>query len=105
MSLAVLEQGRLRLVRTVLSLDDTEPPQKSRLADSWPLNDVVRSARPLFFTSVPDFLDRYPRLAPHQHGFHATAAAFLPLVERGSRSAPWACSTRTRTRSPSRTTP
>ncbi|WP_329124314.1 SpoIIE family protein phosphatase [Streptomyces sp. NBC_01353] len=83
MSLAVLEQGRLRLVRTVLSLDDTEPPQKSRLADSWPLNDVVRSARPLFFTSVPDFLDRYPRLAPHQHGFHATAAAFLPLVERG----------------------
>ncbi|MFD7325965.1 SpoIIE family protein phosphatase [Streptomyces sp. NPDC059875] len=81
MSLAVLEQGRLRLVRTVLAPDAA--PQKTRLADSWPLNDVVRSGRPLFFTSVRAFLNRYPGLAPYRHDFRASAAAFLPLVEQG----------------------
>ncbi|MFE7950225.1 SpoIIE family protein phosphatase [Streptomyces sp. NPDC057426] len=83
MSLGVLEQGRLQLVRTVLAPDAAEFPRKSRLTDSWPLNDVVRTSSPLFFTSVHAFLDRYPRLARHRHGFEATAAAFLPLVDDG----------------------
>ncbi|MEU6985785.1 SpoIIE family protein phosphatase [Streptomyces sp. NPDC046324] len=83
MSLGVLEQGRLQMIRTVLAPDATEFPWKSRLADSWPLNDVVRTSSPLFFTSARAFLDRYPRLAPHRHGFDATAAAFLPLVDEG----------------------
>ncbi|MGW6564757.1 SpoIIE family protein phosphatase [Streptomyces sp. NPDC054975] len=83
MSLGVLEQGRLQMVRTVLSPGATDFPRKSRLADAWPLNDVVRTSSPLFFTSVHAFLDRYPRLAPYRHGFGATAAAFLPLVDEG----------------------
>ncbi|MCT4357559.1 SpoIIE family protein phosphatase [Streptomyces sp. Je 1-79] len=83
MSLGVLEQGRLQMVRTVLAPDAREFPFKSRLADSWPLNDAVRTSSPLFFTSVHAFLDRYPRLAHHRHGFDATAAAFLPLVDEG----------------------
>ncbi|MFE5966654.1 SpoIIE family protein phosphatase [Streptomyces sp. NPDC056463] len=83
MSLGVLEQGRLQMVRTVLAPDAAGFPRKSRLADSWPLNDAVRTSSPLFFTSVHAFLDRYPRLARHRHGFEATAGAFLPLVDDG----------------------
>lgn len=83
MSLGVLEQGRLQMVRTVLSPGATDFPRRSRLADSWPLNDVVRTSSPLYFTSVHAFLDRYPKLAPYRHGFGATAAAFLPLLDEG----------------------
>ncbi|MFJ3583071.1 SpoIIE family protein phosphatase [Streptomyces sp. NPDC090127] len=83
MSLGVLEQGRLQVVRTVLSPNATDFPRKSRLADSWPLNDAVRTNSPLFFTSAHAFLDRYPRLAPYRNGIGATAAAFLPLIDEG----------------------
>ncbi|MEU9705259.1 SpoIIE family protein phosphatase [Streptomyces sp. NPDC047981] len=82
-SLGVLEQGRLQLIRTVVSPGTSGFPSKSRLADSLPLNDVVRTCNPLFFTSVHAFLDRYPNLEPYRLGFRATAAAFLPLVDEG----------------------
>ncbi|MGW2017809.1 SpoIIE family protein phosphatase [Streptomyces sp. NPDC001927] len=82
-SLGVLEQGRLQMVRTVVSPGSSDFPAKSRLADSLPLNDVVRTHSPLFFTSVHSFLDRYPALARYRVGFSATAAAFLPLMDEG----------------------
>lgn len=57
--------------------------RRARLTESWPLNDVVRSGDPLFFTSREAFLARYPKLAEYLVGSRATAAAFLPLIAQG----------------------
>lgn len=79
--------------------------RRARLTESWPLNDVVRSGDPLFFTSREAFLARYPKLAEYLVGSRATAAAFLPLIAQGGRSARWRSSTRASGPSPVRTAP
>jgi serine phosphatase RsbU (regulator of sigma subunit) len=58
--------------------------RRSRLTDPYPLNDVVRSGEPAFYTSQAAFLRQYPDLAQLVgNNPTATAAAFLPLVAQG----------------------
>ncbi|MDH6133226.1 hypothetical protein P3T37_002621 [Kitasatospora sp. MAA4] len=83
-TLGVIDQGRLRLVGAVGEVNvRVRAVQRARLSEPWPLNDVVRSGEPSFFTSRTVFLRRYPLLAPYVGDSRATAAAFLPLVAQG----------------------
>ncbi|MEY9962839.1 hypothetical protein ABIA33_000865 [Streptacidiphilus sp. MAP12-16] len=83
-SLAVMDQGRLRVVGAAGPSDTlVRELQSARLSESWPLNDAVRGGEPLYFTSRSRFLARYPRLADFLAGTRLTAAAFLPLIAQG----------------------
>jgi GAF domain-containing protein len=82
MSLAVLEQNRLRRLATA-----SVPPQLlrdlefTRLDDPLPLSEVVRTQLPLFLTRE-DLRLRYPLLWPFVRETDMTAAAVLPLTGR-----------------------
>ncbi|WP_031081205.1 SpoIIE family protein phosphatase, partial [Streptomyces sp. NRRL WC-3549] len=45
-----------------------------------PLGDTVLSGRPMFATSLPDLVRRYPLLEPHVDQLRFRAAAYLPLI-------------------------
>ncbi|MFI9274569.1 SpoIIE family protein phosphatase [Kitasatospora sp. NPDC052896] len=82
-SVAVVDQGRIRLVGAVGRANVEVRALRARLSESWPLNDAVRTGEPMFFTSLESFLRRYPRMRAALTGTRATAAAFLPLIAQG----------------------
>ncbi|MCC9310625.1 SpoIIE family protein phosphatase [Kitasatospora sp. RB6PN24] len=83
-SLGVVDHGRLRMVGAIGPLPaGAQALRRARLTDPWPLNDVVRSGEPAFYTSRAAFLRQYPDMAELVGTSTATAAAFLPLVAQG----------------------
>ncbi len=83
-TLGVVDHGRVRLVGAVGEVNvRIQAVQRARLTEAWPLNDVVRSGEPAFFTSREAFVARYPKVAEHLGSSRATAAAFLPLIAQG----------------------
>ncbi|MFE0465317.1 SpoIIE family protein phosphatase, partial [Kitasatospora sp. NPDC058965] len=83
-TLGVVDQGRIRLVGAVGRVNiRVAELRRARLTEPWPMNDVVRSGEPAFYTSVAGFLRRYPALADQLTDSKATAGAFLPLVAQG----------------------
>ncbi|WP_051969803.1 SpoIIE family protein phosphatase [Kitasatospora azatica] len=83
-TLGVVDQGRIRLVGAVGQVNvRVREMHRARLTEPWPLNDVVRSGEPAFFTSREAFLLRYPDLAEQLADSIATAGAFLPLIAQG----------------------
>ncbi|MGF1431509.1 SpoIIE family protein phosphatase [Kitasatospora sp. LaBMicrA B282] len=83
-TLGVVDQGRVKLVGAVGQVNvRVRAMHQARLTEPRPLNDVVRSGEPAFFTSRQVFLRRYPDLADQVADSPATAAAFLPLTAQG----------------------
>lgn len=83
-TLGVVDQGRVKLVGAVGRVNvRVRAMHQARLTEPRPLNDVVRSGEPAFFTSRELFASRYPDLADQLTDSLATAAAFLPLTAQG----------------------
>ncbi|MCX4750814.1 SpoIIE family protein phosphatase [Kitasatospora sp. NBC_01287] len=83
-TLGVVDQGRIKLVGAVGQVNvRVRALHQARLTEPRPLNDVVRSGEPAFFTSRQVFVRRYPDLADQLQDSLATAAAFLPLTAQG----------------------
>ncbi|MFD6420059.1 PP2C family protein-serine/threonine phosphatase [Streptomyces sp. NPDC060194] len=84
-SLGIVDLGRIRLAGVVGETNARFlDSHRARLTEHWPMNDVVRSRSPRYFVSRASFLETYPQMAEDLEGTTATAAAFLPLVVRGS---------------------
>jgi serine phosphatase RsbU (regulator of sigma subunit) len=83
-TLGVVDQGRIRLVGAVGRVNiRVRELRRARLTEPWPMNDVVRSGEPAFYTSRAGFLRRYPDLEDQLIDSSATAGAFLPLIAQG----------------------
>lgn len=84
-TLAIVDQGRLRIVGAVGPTDRLvhDLQRQARLAEPWPLNDAVRTGAAQFYASRERFLRRYPTLAHFLSSSEITAAAFLPLFAHG----------------------
>ncbi|MEU7637731.1 SpoIIE family protein phosphatase [Streptomyces sp. NPDC039016] len=79
--LGLVENDRFEVIATA-GLDGEVPADmmNSRLDDTLPLSDAVRSRRPSFLSTRGELVARYPRLRPSVDVLPTGSAAFLPLV-------------------------
>jgi serine phosphatase RsbU (regulator of sigma subunit)/anti-sigma regulatory factor (Ser/Thr protein kinase) len=79
----MVEAGRIRVVSDAKEESWVPQLEYTRLDDSFPMSEVVRSQEPRFITSPEEFARRYPKLWPHIEPLDASAAAYLPLIAQG----------------------
>ncbi|MGG2460029.1 SpoIIE family protein phosphatase [Streptomyces sp. RGM 3693] len=79
--LGLVENDRFEVIATA-GLDGEVPTDmmNSRLDDTLPLSDAVRSRRPSFLSTRGELVARYPRLRPSVDVLPTGSAAFLPLI-------------------------
>ena len=80
MALGLVEGGRLRIVAASPSDRLVPGTEVTRLEESYPTNDAVRTGRPLFIESPEGFRRSYPHLWESFGAYRLTAAAYLPLI-------------------------
>ncbi|GAB2886935.1 SpoIIE family protein phosphatase [Streptomyces mayteni] len=77
----VIENGRIHIVA-----EDRSPApglDNARLDEPLPMNEAVRSQRPVYISSPEEFAERFPLLWPHVANLGVSAAAYLPLTAQG----------------------
>ncbi|PNE39571.1 protein phosphatase [Streptomyces noursei] len=79
--LGLVENDRFEVIAAA-GLDGEVPADMthSRLDDTLPLSDAVRSRRPSFLSTRGELIARYPRLRPYVNVLPTGSAAFLPLI-------------------------
>ena len=83
--LAVLENGRIQILRSMGYDPDTAPPPHNHvpLDADHPAALALRTRTPVFISSRPEYQERFPGAwAPVVHSRHS-AWAFLPLIASG----------------------
>ncbi|RKN43847.1 SpoIIE family protein phosphatase [Streptomyces hoynatensis] len=82
LQLAMVEDGRVRLL--VHGTVRTPESEVTRLEDPLPMNEAMRTQRPLFLTSPQELVRRYPAMRRPVEALKVTAAGYLPLTARGT---------------------
>ncbi|AXG82064.1 PAS domain-containing protein [Streptomyces paludis] len=78
--LGVVEGERIRLLAEARSGSFVPELHYTRIADPYPMSEVVRTGRPRFLTSRAEFRAAYPRLWPHIEPLSVASGAYLPLI-------------------------
>ncbi|MGD3108442.1 SpoIIE family protein phosphatase [Streptomyces sp. YGL11-2] len=79
--LGLVRNGRFEVIAAAgMAGDVPDDMMNSRLDDTLPLSDAVRSRRPSFLGTRGELIARYPRLRPYVDLLPTGSAAFLPLV-------------------------
>ncbi|TDC79519.1 SpoIIE family protein phosphatase [Streptomyces hainanensis] len=77
----LIENGRIHIVA-----EDRSPApglDNARLDEPLPMNEAVRSQRPVYISSAGEFAERFPLLWSHVAKLGVSAAAYLPLTAQG----------------------
>ncbi|WP_438484582.1 SpoIIE family protein phosphatase [Streptomyces sp. S186] len=79
--LGLVENDRFEVIAAA-GLDGEVPADMthSRLDDTLPLSEAVRSRRPSFLSTRGELIARFPRLRPYVEVLPTGSAAFLPLI-------------------------
>lgn len=72
--------GRIQLVSEGQAGSFVPEHRFTRVADEFPMSEVVRTLQPRFVRSRAEFATRYPRLWPHVRPLDIGSAAYLPLI-------------------------
>ncbi|WP_052866770.1 SpoIIE family protein phosphatase [Streptomyces niger] len=78
--LGLVEAGRIQLVSEGQAGSFVPEHRFTRVADEFPMSEVVRTLRPRFVRSRAEFASCYPRLWPHVQPLNIGSAAYLPLI-------------------------
>ncbi|RDG38359.1 protein phosphatase [Streptomyces corynorhini] len=78
--LGVVEGGRIRTVAEARSGSFVPELRYTRVADPYPMSEVVRTERPRFIESREEFSSSYPLLWPHIEPLAVASGAYLPLI-------------------------
>ncbi|MBZ4014337.1 protein phosphatase [Streptomyces purpurogeneiscleroticus] len=76
----LVEAGHIRLVSEGQSGSFVPEHRFTRVADEFPMSEVVRTLTPRFIRSRAEFAACYPRLWPHVQPLDIGSAAYLPLI-------------------------
>ncbi|WP_079169402.1 SpoIIE family protein phosphatase [Streptomyces sp. CC77] len=78
--MGLLESGRIHLVADGPDGSFVPGTRYTRVEESYPMSEVIRTLAPRFIESPEDFAASYPLLWPHITDLGITAAAYLPLI-------------------------
>ncbi|WP_030612447.1 SpoIIE family protein phosphatase [Streptomyces sclerotialus] len=78
--LGLVEAGRIQLVSEGQAGSFVPEHRFTRVADEFPMSEVVRTLTPRFVRSRAEFAACYPRLWPHVQPLDIGSAAYLPLI-------------------------
>ncbi|MER5211890.1 SpoIIE family protein phosphatase [Streptomyces sp. NPDC002838] len=78
--MGLVEAGRIRLIAEGPKGSFVPGTRVTRIDESYPMSEVVRTLSPRFIESPEEFAERYPLLWPHITGLDITSAAYLPLI-------------------------
>ncbi|MBC9713793.1 serine/threonine-protein phosphatase [Streptomyces sp. TRM66268-LWL] len=78
--MGLVEAGRIHLVAEGPPGAFVPGTRFTRIDESYPMSEVVRTLAPRFIETREEFADSYPILWPHISHLNITAAAYLPLI-------------------------
>jgi serine phosphatase RsbU (regulator of sigma subunit) len=81
--LGLVEAGRIHIVAEGQEGGYVPELQYTKIDETLPMGEVVRTLEPRFVTSQEEFARRYPDLWPYIEPMDVSAAAYLPLIAQG----------------------
>lgn len=81
--LAVLENGRIQIQRSIGYRDDAKAPDHIPMDSDHPATEALRTRTPVFLGSPQEYCERYPGAWPLAERTERCSWVFLPLVASG----------------------
>lgn len=78
--LGLVEGSHMKLISQGRAARHVPELEVTRLDADYPMNEVARTMKPIYFTSRNEIRARHPRLWPHVEPLEVSAAVYLPLI-------------------------